>query len=49
MGSSVQSFNGVSIRVSMDSSIASLSDSIVYDVFVGARVVEPDGGALFCG
>jgi hypothetical protein len=45
----VQSFNGVSIRVSMDSSIVTLSDSIVYDVFVGARVIQPDGGALFCG
>jgi hypothetical protein len=49
IGSSVQSFNGVSIRVSMDSSITSLSDSIVYDVFVGGRVIEPDGGAAFCG
>lgn len=47
--SSVQSFNGISIRVSMDSSIATLADSIVYDVLVGCRVVEPDGGALFCG
>jgi hypothetical protein len=47
--SSVQSFNGVSIRVSMDSSITSLADSIVYDVFVGCRVIQPDGGALFCG
>lgn len=45
----VQSFNGVSLRVSMDSSIVTLSDSIVYDVYVGARVVQPDGGALFCG
>lgn len=49
MGSSVQSFNGISVRVSMDSSITSLADSIVYDVFVGCRVIEPDGGALFCG
>jgi hypothetical protein len=45
----VQSFNGISIRVSMDSSIVTLSDSIVYDVFVGCRVIQPDGGALFCG
>jgi hypothetical protein len=45
----VQSFNGVSIRVSMDSSIVTLADSIVYDVFVGCRVIQPDGGALFCG
>jgi hypothetical protein len=49
VNSSVQTFNGVSIRVSMDSSITSLSDSIVYDVFVGANVIQPDGGALFCG
>lgn len=48
-GSSVQSFRGVSLRVSMDSSITSLADSIVYDVFVGCRVIQPDGGALFCG
>lgn len=45
----VESYNGVSIRVSMDSSITSLSDSIVYDVYVGCRVIQPDGGALFCG
>lgn len=49
VNSSVQSFNGISVRVSMDSSISTLADSIVYDVFVGARVIEPDGGALFCG
>lgn len=47
--SAVESFMGVSIRVSMDSSIVTLSDSIVYDVFVGGRVIQPDGGALFCG
>jgi hypothetical protein len=45
----VQSFNGITIRVTMDSSITALADSIVYDVFVGCRVVQPDGGALFCG
>lgn len=47
--SSVQSFRGVSIRVSMDSSISTLADSIVYDVYVACRVIQPDGGALFCG
>jgi len=45
----VQSFNGVSLRVSMDSSITTLADSVVYDCFVGCRVIQPDGGALFCG
>lgn len=49
VNSSVQSFNGVSLRVSMDSSLTSLSDSVVYDLFVGARVIQVDGGALFCG
>ncbi len=49
VNSAVESFTGVSIRVTMDSSITSLSDSIVYDVFVGGRVIQPDGGALFCG
>lgn len=49
INSSVQSFNGISIRVSMDSSITSLCDAVVYDVFVGCRVIQPDGGALFCG
>jgi hypothetical protein len=49
VGSSVASFRGISVRVSMDSSLTSLSDSIVYDVFVGCRVIEPNGGALFCG
>ena len=49
IGSHVESFNGVSIRVSMDSSIVSLSDSIVFDVFAGCDVINPLGGALFCG
>lgn len=49
IGSAVESFDGVSIRVSMDSSIASLADSIVYDVFVGCRVIQPDGGCLVAG
>jgi hypothetical protein len=49
VGSAVKSFGGVSIRVSMDSSITSLADSVVYDVFVGCRVIQPQGGALFCG
>jgi len=49
IGSAVESFNGVSIRVSMGSSLVSLSDSVVYDVFVGCDVIQPNGGALFCG
>jgi hypothetical protein len=49
VGSSVAAFRGISVRVSMDSSLTSLADSIVYDVYVGCRVIEPNGGALFCG
>lgn len=49
VNSAVATYNGIAVRVSMDSSIASLSDSIVYDVFVGGQVIEPNGGALFCG
>jgi hypothetical protein len=49
VNSAVERYNGLAVRVTMDSSISSLSDSIVYDVFVGCRVVNPLGGALFCG
>jgi hypothetical protein len=45
----VQSYNGISVRVSQDSSISTLADSIVYDCFVGARVIQPEGGVLICG
>jgi hypothetical protein len=47
--SSVQSFMGVSIRVTLGGSVVTLADSVVYDVFVGSRVLQPEGGALFCG
>jgi hypothetical protein len=47
--SAVESYQGVSIRVSQDSSLTTLADSIVFDVYVGCRVIQPDGGALFCG
>jgi hypothetical protein len=49
VGSSVQSFNGMSVRVSMDSSISTLADSVIYDVYAGCRVIQPDGGALVAG
>lgn len=45
----VESFNGVSIRVSMDSSLTTLADIVVYDVYVGCRVIQPDGGCLVAG
>jgi len=47
--SAVQSFNGVSLRVTMDGSIVTLSSSVVYDVYVACRVIQPEGGAAFCG
>lgn len=45
----VESYNGISVRVSQDSDITTLSDQMVIDVFVGGQVVDPDGGALFGG
>lgn len=49
VNSAREAVNGISVRVSMDSSLISLADSIVYDVFVGARVIQPNGGALIAG
>ena len=49
IGSAVESFQGISVRVSMSSSTVSLSDSIVYDVFCGAQVIQPAGGVVFQG
>ncbi len=45
----VQSVNGISIRVSQDSSVTTLADSVVFDCFVGARVIQPNGGCLVAG
>ena len=47
--STMQSWNGIGMRVSQDSSITTLSDSIVFDCFVGARVIQPNGGCLVAG
>ena len=47
--SSRASINGIGVRVSMDSSLVTLSDSIVYDCFVGLRVIQPNGGCLVAG
>lgn len=49
VNSAVEFYNGVGVRVSMGSSLVSLSDSIVYDIFVAGRVIQPNGGALFAG
>ena len=47
--SSRQAINGIGVRVSMSSSTISLADSIVYDVFTGFRVIQPNGGCLVGG
>jgi hypothetical protein len=47
--SSRQSINGIGVRVSMDSSLVTLADSMVIDVFTGARVIQPNGGCLVAG
>ena len=44
-----QSINGIGVRVSMDSSLVTLADSMVIDVFAGARVIQPNGGVLVAG
>lgn len=49
VNSAIQTFNGLSLRVSMSSSTASLSDSIVYDVYVGSKVIQATGGTIFQG
>jgi len=49
MGSAVEGYKGISIRVSMSSSTVSLSDSIVYDVYCGCEVIQPNGGVIFQG
>lgn len=49
VGSSVAAYEGISVRVTMSSSTASLSDSVVFDTMVGCNVVQHMGGAVFCG
>lgn len=49
VNSAVQAFGDLGLRVSMSSSTLSLSDSIVYDVLVGAEVIHTIGGAVYQG
>jgi hypothetical protein len=49
IGSVVQAYNGVQVRVTQDSSISTLADSIVFDLFVACRVINPKGGCLVAG
>lgn len=45
--SAVAVYNGLSVRVSFDSSITTLSNGVVIDVFCGARVTQPNAGVVF--
>ncbi len=47
--SATYSVNGLSVRASYDSSISTLGSSLVLDVFVGARVIQPNGGVIVAG
>lgn len=49
MTSSVGNFNGISVRVSQQGSISTLSNDVVFDMMVGCRVVQPGGGCLLAG
>lgn len=41
--------NGLSVRVSMQGSTASLTNTIVFDVFAGARTIYPKAGTVLQG
>jgi hypothetical protein len=45
----VDTYNGLSIRVGMQGSLGSLSNTIVTDVFVGGQVLYPAAGTVFQG
>lgn len=47
VNSSVAFYNGVGIRVTMSSSTLSMSDSIVFDTFVGVKLVRAECGCLY--
>lgn len=47
--SAIATYHGVSVRVSFDSSITTLNSGVVYDVYVGANVVQPEAGVVFGG
>ena len=47
--SSVASYNNIGIRVSMDSSLSSMGDTMVFDTFLGATVVQPKAGVVLQG
>jgi len=49
MDSFAQNYNGLSVRMSMDGALGSLSNSLVVDVFAGAKAIYPKAGVVFQG
>ena len=49
VGSSVSQQNGMGVRYTESSSTSTLSDDVVYDILVGAKVMQPNGGVVFQG
>jgi hypothetical protein len=47
--SSIGSYNGVNIRVTLDGNISTMSNTIVYDTLLGAKVIQRKGGIILCG
>lgn len=48
-GQAVATYNGVTVRVSMGFSTETLAHSIVFDVLVGCKVIQPNGGVIVAG
>jgi len=49
VGSSVSQQNGMGVRYTESSSTSTLTDDVVYDILIGARVMQPNGGVIFQG
>lgn len=47
--SAIATYNGLTVRVSFDSSVTTLASSVLFDVFVGCKVVQADGGVIVAG
>ena len=49
IGSAIGSYNGINVRVTMSTSTSSLSDQVVYDVYLGSVCVSPQAGIVLNG
>jgi len=47
VNSAIGVYNNLGVRVSMDSSLSTLADDIVYDILVGCTVMRHEGGTVF--